>query len=69
MAVRGLQYAEKLERELAGGRTVERAHKAAVKKARVRVSKPKKYDEGALIKKVGRMLKMIYYGKEYHRKK
>lgn len=66
MAVRQLQYSQELEKRLARGETYAEAHKAATQKATVRkVTKPKKYDEEGLVTKVGRLLKMIYYGEEY----
>lgn len=73
MGIRQKEYAKKLEAELAGGKSLEKAHEAAVKRggAKPKVKKPKKakpYDEEALTKKVARMLKMIYHGKKYHKK-
>ncbi len=70
MGIRQKDYAKQLEESLAGGGSLEKAHKAAVKKGRERPKpkKKKRRDEEALTKKVARMLKMVYYGEKYHKK-
>lgn len=67
MAINRQQYARELEEQLGAGKGVVKAHKTASKK--FKVPSKKKYNEEALIKKVAKMLKMIYHGKEYHKKK
>ena len=64
MGVRQSDYAKEFEKQFASRGSFVKAHETAVKKASVAKQK-----EEALIKKVKRMLKMIYYGKRYHEKK
>lgn len=58
MAVRRKQYAQELEKELAGNKSLEEAHKAAAKKATVK--RTGKSDEKSLIAKTKQRLAKLF---------
>lgn len=58
MAVRRLQYAQELEKELGAGKSVKKAHEKAAKKATVR--RTKKLSEASLVEKTKQRIAKLF---------